>query len=214
MESKRLIADIIRDLSAPIDPKYLESRVQGKTNVTYVPWHHAVRLLECHTRGCWNYSITQLYTTEERIFLIARIEIVAEDGIFFREGTGTEVLKEKKFNRDTQSYELSEIAYGDPSSNAESMALRRAAAKFGLGLHLYDKNLPPLTLGAAASLPDTIGRWRTFSEAIDWALSVAPSLDRTAATHALNQIPPGKDRAGKWRAAIEEFKTTGVLNPN
>ena len=29
--------------------------------------------------------------------------------------------------------------YGDPTSNAESMALRRAAAKFGLALALYDK---------------------------------------------------------------------------
>jgi len=29
--------------------------------------------------------------------------------------------------------------YGDPSSNAEAMALKRAAAKFGLGLYLYLK---------------------------------------------------------------------------
>ncbi|QYO62305.1 hypothetical protein [Leptolyngbya sp. 7M] len=33
-----------------------------------------------------------------------------------------------------------ELAYGDPSSNAESMAFRRAAARFGLGLYLYSKN--------------------------------------------------------------------------
>jgi hypothetical protein len=31
-----------------------------------------------------------------------------------------------------------EIAYGDPSSNAESMAFRRACANFGLGLDLYE----------------------------------------------------------------------------
>jgi len=29
-------------------------------------------------------------------------------------------------------------SYGDPQSNAESMAFRRAAARFGLGLHLYE----------------------------------------------------------------------------
>jgi hypothetical protein len=29
--------------------------------------------------------------------------------------------------------------YGDPSSNAEAMALKRAASKFGLGLYLYQK---------------------------------------------------------------------------
>jgi hypothetical protein len=31
-----------------------------------------------------------------------------------------------------------EIPYGDPSSNAESQAFRRACANFGLGLDLYE----------------------------------------------------------------------------
>jgi len=30
-------------------------------------------------------------------------------------------------------------SHGDPTSNAESMALLRAAAKFGLGLNLYER---------------------------------------------------------------------------
>ncbi len=29
--------------------------------------------------------------------------------------------------------------YGDPSCNAEAMALKHAASKFGLGLCLYDR---------------------------------------------------------------------------
>jgi len=29
--------------------------------------------------------------------------------------------------------------YGDPSSNAKAMVLKRAAAKFGLGLYLYSR---------------------------------------------------------------------------
>jgi mRNA interferase HigB len=44
-------------------------------------------------------------------------------GIVWREATGYEPLNVK--------------GYGDPTSNAESMALRRAAAKFGLCLYLY-----------------------------------------------------------------------------
>ncbi|MGC9506191.1 hypothetical protein [Baaleninema sp.] len=47
------------------------------------------------------------------------------DGMVVRHATGTE--------------ELNCNSYGDPSSNAESMAFRRAAAKFGLGLYLYQK---------------------------------------------------------------------------
>jgi hypothetical protein len=47
------------------------------------------------------------------------------EGVVYREATGQE--------------EEETTSYGDSSSNAESMALRRAAAKFGLGLYLYDK---------------------------------------------------------------------------
>jgi hypothetical protein len=53
--------------------------------------------------------------------------------------TGTEMLKELAKGKDTGELVSREIAYGDPSSNAESIVLRRAAAKFGLGLYLYDK---------------------------------------------------------------------------
>ena len=54
-----------------------------------------------------------------------RISIPCLEGTVMREATGIEPLDVK--------------GYGDPSSNAESMALRRAAAKFGLGLYLYEK---------------------------------------------------------------------------
>ncbi|MEO0759702.1 MAG: hypothetical protein AAFV85_27410 [Cyanobacteria bacterium J06634_6] len=56
------------------------------------------------------------------------------EGNHYREATGTEALK--RLSDDGSAVEL---AYGDPSSNAESMAFRRAAARFGLGLYLYDK---------------------------------------------------------------------------
>jgi hypothetical protein len=54
-----------------------------------------------------------------------RISIPCLEGIISREATGTEDEELK--------------GYGDPSSNAEAMALKRAAAKFGLGLYLYQK---------------------------------------------------------------------------
>jgi hypothetical protein len=46
-------------------------------------------------------------------------------GVVFREAPGTEDEELK--------------GYGNPSSNAEAIALKRAAAKFGLGLYLYQK---------------------------------------------------------------------------
>jgi hypothetical protein len=52
---------------------------------------------------------------------------------------GTELLKREVTDRETGEVTEAEIAYGDPSSNAESMALRRAASKFGLARYLYDE---------------------------------------------------------------------------
>jgi len=88
--------------------KYLDTRKQS-ANLTYLPWYNAVKLLDRCTGGHWDYSISQMHTND-RIFLTARITIHAAEGTFSREATGTELLNCG--------------SYGDPSSNAESMALR------------------------------------------------------------------------------------------
>lgn len=73
--------------------------------------------------------------SRDRLFLTGRLTIPTAEGNIYREATGTEELK----RTDKETGDSLELAYSDPSSNAESMALRRAAAKFGLGLYLYDK---------------------------------------------------------------------------
>jgi hypothetical protein len=70
------------------------------------------------------------------LFLTGRLTIPTAEGTLYREATGTEELKEIN----PKTGEIRELVYGDPSSNSESMAFRRAAAKFGLGLYLYDKD--------------------------------------------------------------------------
>ena len=62
--------------------------------------------------------------TADRIMITVRITIHAQEGLFFMDGTGIEDLTVK--------------GYGDEQSNAESMAFRRACARFGLGLDLYE----------------------------------------------------------------------------
>lgn len=135
---KRPIAEIIADLSKPIPTKYLD-KLKDKGNCTYIPWHNACNLLDRCTGGHWEYSITQIHTTPDRIFMVARITIYAEEGAFSREGSGTETLKREVWNKEKEIMEIKELAYGDPSSNCESQALRRAAAKFGLARYLYDQ---------------------------------------------------------------------------
>jgi hypothetical protein len=146
---KRAIADILADLAKPVPDRFLDTRQQGGATLTYIPWYTVAKLLDYYAPG-WEGTVTQMHTTRDRIFVIYRLTIHAQEGRFTREATGTELLKEDKpikqngkVLKDEQGNAIMkrvELAYGDPSSNAESMAFRRAAAKFGLGLNLYEKD--------------------------------------------------------------------------
>lgn|SRR5262245_13236410 len=126
----RPIAEIMADLSKPIAPQHLKqkevnNRKTGtKTALTYIPWHYAIKYLDYYAPG-WNYEIRSVTQISGAVILTVRITICAAEGHIHREATGIE-------DEETSSF-------GDTASNAESMALRRAAAKFGLGLSLYDK---------------------------------------------------------------------------
>ena len=123
----RSIKDIIADLSRPINPQRLKQRkASNKSNemLKYLPWYQAVRYLDYHAPG-WSYEVRSITTVGNAVAVCVRITIPCLEGLIYREATGYEPLEVK--------------GYGDPTSNAESMALRRAAAKFGLALALYDK---------------------------------------------------------------------------
>lgn len=111
-------------LSRPLPQSILSTRRQGGKALTYLPWHCANRVLDKYCPG-WSWEITQIQLSEKRLFMVGSLSIPTSDGLIVRCASGTESL-------DCSSY-------GDPSSNAESMAFRRACARFGLGLYLYDK---------------------------------------------------------------------------
>jgi hypothetical protein len=120
----RSIREIVKDLSKPIAQKHLRKRRQGGKEITYLAWHDAVKYLDHYAPG-WCYEIRSIDSIGGKLILTIRLSILASEGIIYREATGQE----------DETLET----YGDSSSNAESMALRRAAAKFGLGLSLYDQ---------------------------------------------------------------------------
>jgi len=149
------IDQIVAALSRKLPASMTEMRSQGGKKITFIPWHVVNKILDKYAIG-WKWSIVDMKTTNDRIFLTGRLTIPTSSGEVWREATGTELLKEEKIiyipnpNEPGKKIplldelgnavtELKEIAYGDPSSNAESMAFRRAAARFGLGLYLYDK---------------------------------------------------------------------------
>jgi hypothetical protein len=149
------IATIIEALSRPLPESMLKTRKQGGANLAYIPWHTVNRILDKYAPG-WTWEITNTVTTTDRFIITGRITIPAQEGNIYREATGTELLKEDKpvmvekpghpdrrialtDDLGRTVLEPKEIAYGDVSSNAEGMAFRRCAARFGLGLYLYEK---------------------------------------------------------------------------
>ncbi len=125
----RAIGAVIADLSKPIKPRHLKKKMRGGQVLDFIPWYHAVKYLDLHAPG-WSYEVRNtVWNNEGRLVLTVRLAIPCLEGLVYREATGTE-----------EEPEEGERMYGDPSSNAESMALRRAAAKFGLGLYLYNKD--------------------------------------------------------------------------
>ena len=125
------IRQIQEVLSRPLPAQLLSTRRQGGKEIPYLAWHTVSKILDKYAPG-WSWEIVRMGMTSDRIFVVGRLTIPTSDGHICREATGTELLK-----RYDDEGELTELAYGDPSSNAESMAFRRAAAKFGLGLYLY-----------------------------------------------------------------------------
>ena len=121
----RSIRDIVKDLSKPIAGKHLRKRRQGGKEISYLAWHDAVKYLDHFAPG-WCYEIRSIESVAGKLIMIVRLSIPSAEGVTYREATGQE--------------DETLDSYGDSSSNAESMALRRACAKFGLGLSLYDQN--------------------------------------------------------------------------
>lgn len=120
----RSIREIVKDLSKPIASRHLRKRKQGGKELTYISWHDAIKYLDHFAPG-WCYEVRRIESFSGKLVMTVRLSIPCAEGIVYREATGQE-------DEDVESY-------GDSSSNSESMALRRAAAKFGLGLYLYDK---------------------------------------------------------------------------
>jgi len=118
------LQETIDKLKRPLPSSLLKTKKMGNKDITYIPWYVVNRILDKYCPG-WTWEVKEIKTTEKWLFLTGRLTIVTSEGTIYREATGSEKL-------DCSSY-------GDPSSNAESMALRRCCARFGLGLYLYDK---------------------------------------------------------------------------
>lgn len=120
----RSIKEIITDLSRPVNRARLKQRSQGGRTLDYLPWYQAVRYLDNYAPG-WSYEVRSINQVGDNLVMVVRISVPCAEGIVYREASALEPIKGS--------------GYGDCATNCESAALRRAAAKLGLCLDLYDK---------------------------------------------------------------------------
>lgn len=119
----RKLADILADLKKPPARKHLSTKKQGGSSITFMSWYYICDYLDLYAPG-WEWEV-EVTVGHERIFAVGHLTLHGSDGAITRHATGTE-----KLDKD---------GWGDPSSNAEAMCLRRAACKFGFCRDLWKR---------------------------------------------------------------------------
>ncbi|WP_242018248.1 Rad52/Rad22 family DNA repair protein [Synechocystis sp. FACHB-383] len=135
-----LLNEILENLRQPIAPQFISQKKTYKNkkptgSVDFVAWYDLADLLDdlCGLGG-WEWLIIDTQQIGDRLTLTGSLTIHGDDRSLTRQATGTE--------------DIDCSSYGDPSSNAEAMALRRCCAKFGLGRDLWRREKPqPLKMG-------------------------------------------------------------------
>ncbi|GAC1456863.1 MAG: hypothetical protein NVS2B14_00120 [Chamaesiphon sp.] len=122
-EFRRPILDILADLEKPVPARFIKVKVLKGNKIPFIPWHSLVRLLDYYAPG-FDWEVIA-HCDGNRVCVEGKLTIKAAEGDFSRAALGNE---------------HSEVdSYGDPYSNAEAQAFRRACGKFKLGLHLWEK---------------------------------------------------------------------------
>ena len=118
-------AKIREALQKPVPPRHIESKTLKGNRIDFVPWYRLQKILDHYTGGWWEYVIEEGHQEGGQHVTTVTISVIAAERTVSRQGRGYE--------------ESSTDSFGDPYSNAESQAFRRACARFGLGLDLWDK---------------------------------------------------------------------------
>ena len=117
------LALVMEELKKEPLKRHLSKKKQGGAEITYMAWYTICDYLDHFAPG-WDWVIDRINVGDKRLYMTGTLTIRGSDGELKRSASGTE--------------QLSKDSYGDPSSNAEAMALRRAACKFGFCRKLWD----------------------------------------------------------------------------
>ena len=132
-------ADIHNDLSKDVPQRLIKTRKQAGQTLSYIEWTTAVKLLDFYAPG-WSGEVTHIVQSEGMIVISYRITIPTSDGPVSRSATGAEFtthVDKSVYAENRAMYPTRFTSYGEPATIAEAQAFKRAAAKLGIGLHLY-----------------------------------------------------------------------------
>lgn len=121
------LREILEAFKQPLPPSAISTKSIKGQKIPFVSWYDLADLLDARAGlGCWEWHVVEMTQVGNNLHCIGSLTIRGDDGNLTMQATGCE---------------STEVAgYGDPSSNAEAMAMRRAAAKFGLGRELWRKD--------------------------------------------------------------------------
>ena len=118
----------LRDtLNQATDPSLIRHRRQAGTELGYLEWFTVNRILDTHCPGWSGDAVVTV--AGDTVIVTYTIRIPTADGVVSRSATGSDKLG----------------SGFDPVASAEQQAFKRAAARFGIGLDLYDKPVVPKT---------------------------------------------------------------------
>lgn len=119
------ISEVLTALRQPVPNSVISIKKLKGQEIPYIPWYTLCELLTERTDGMWEWEMEISHHANGKTVVLGKLTIQAEDVALTRQATGQE-------DDDCNSF-------GDPTSNAEAMAFRRACAKFLLGIELWDK---------------------------------------------------------------------------
>jgi len=123
------LLEMLEALRKPVERSRISFKTLKGNRIEYIAWYDLCDILDERLGlESWSWEVGDVQQVGNYLTLVGTLTLNGEDTRLTREATGIEPL-------DT-------TPYGDPSSNAEAMALRRAAAKMGLARYLWAKDKP------------------------------------------------------------------------
>jgi len=119
----RTVVETLAELGRPVDHRHVRQLRKGGTTLDYLPWHTVAKHLTHRCPG-WTWVVRSVQELGGSLVVHGSLVVPTSEGSLRFDAVASEPLKGG--------------SQAPPAEVAESAALRRAAAKAGLALSLYE----------------------------------------------------------------------------